>query len=75
MCCACDIQVDSFRDAVHACELDAAKQAEQLDIIRRDVENSEMAEQSLAEERTRLEENLSEAERGRANADETADRP
>ena len=66
----CDIQVDSFRDASHACEIDAAKQTEQLEIIRRDVENSEQAEQALADERAQLTENLSEVERERANADE-----
>jgi len=66
----CDIQVDSFRDAVHACELAAAKQAEQLDIIRRDVENSERSERALADERAQLTENLAEIERERTNADE-----
>ncbi len=66
----CDIQVDSFRDAVHACEIAAAKQAEQLDMIRRDVENSELNEQMLADERTQLSENLSEVERERTSADE-----
>ena len=66
----CDIQVDSFRDAVHACEIAAAKQAEQLDMIRRDVENSELSEQSLADERVQLTENLAEVERECANAGE-----
>ena len=66
----CDIQVDSFRDAVHACEIDAAKQAEQFDIIRRDVEVSRQREHALAEEKAQLSENLAEAERERANADE-----
>lgn len=66
----CDIQVDSFRDAVHACEIAAAKQAEQLDIIRRDVENSEQSEQQLADERLQLTENLTEVERECASAGE-----
>ena len=66
----CDIQVDSFRDAVHACEIAAAKQAEQLDIIRRDVEHSEQSEQTLADERASLTENLAEVERERTSADE-----
>ncbi len=66
----CDIQVDSFRDAVHACELSAAKQQEQLDIIRRDVENSEQLELRLTEERTQLSENLTGIERERTSADE-----
>jgi chromosome segregation ATPase len=62
--------VDSFRDAVHACEIAAAKQAEQLDIIRRDVEISEQSCQTLADERIQLTENLSEVERERTSADE-----
>ena len=66
----CDIQVDSFRDAVHACEIAAAKQAEQLDIIRRDVEISEQSCQTLADERIQLNENLAEVERERTSADE-----
>ncbi len=66
----CDIQVDSFRDAVHACEIAAAKQAEQLDIIRRDVEHSEQSEQQLADERLQLVDNLSEVERERDSAGE-----
>jgi chromosome segregation protein len=66
----CDIQVDSFRDAVHACEIAAAKQAEQLDIIRSDVEHSEQSEQQLADERLQLVENLAEVERERDSADE-----
>ncbi len=66
----CDIQVDSFRDAVHACEIAAAKQAEQLDIILRDVEHSEQGEQSIADERASLTENLAEVERERTNAGE-----
>ncbi len=66
----CDIQVDSFRDAAHAGELDTAKQAEQLDIIRRDVENSEQSGQALADERAQLTENLESIERERASADE-----
>lgn len=66
----CDIQVDSFRDAVHACEIAAAKQAEQLDIIRRDVENSEQSERALADERAQLCENLAQIECERLNADE-----
>jgi len=66
----CDIQVDSFRDAVHACEIAAAKQAEQLDIIRRDVEISEQSCQTLADERIQLTENLAEVERERTSADE-----
>jgi len=66
----CDIQVDSFRDAVHACEIAAAKQAEQLDIIRRDVEHSEQSEQTLADERLQLTDNLCEVERERTSADE-----
>ena len=66
----CDIQVDSFRDAVHACEIAAAKQAEQLDIILRDVEHSEQGEQTLQNERAQLTENLAEVERERTSADE-----
>ncbi len=66
----CDIQVDAFRDAVHACEIAAAKQAEQLEIIQRDVENSERLEQELAEERTQLSENLSDVEREKNSAEE-----
>ncbi|MDD4311385.1 MAG: hypothetical protein PHW41_02745, partial [Eubacteriales bacterium] len=66
----CDIQVDSFRDAVHACEIAAAKQAEQLDIIRRDVEISEQSEQTLTDEKVQLTENLAEVERERTSADE-----
>ncbi len=66
----CDIQVDSFRDAVHTCELDAAKQADQLDIIRRDVENSERLGEALQDERAQLNENLAEIERERTSADE-----
>lgn len=66
----CDIQVDSFRDAVHACEIAAAKQAEQLDIINRDVENSEQIERALLDERAQLTENLGSIERERTNADE-----
>ena len=66
----CDIQVDSFRDAVHACEIAAAKQAEQLDMIRRDVEHSEQSEQALADERLQLTDNLAEVERERTSADE-----
>ncbi len=66
----CDIQVDSFRDAAHACELEAAKQAEQLDIIQRDVERSRGQESTLEAERVQLTENLSDVERGRTDADE-----
>ncbi|MEA5047682.1 MAG: chromosome segregation protein SMC [Eubacteriales bacterium] len=66
----CDIQVDSFRDAVHACEIAAAKQAEQLEMIRRDVEISAQSEQALAEEREQLSENLAGIERERLQADE-----
>ncbi len=66
----CDIQVDAFRDAVHACELAAAKQAEQLDIIRRDAETSGQAAQTLEQERLQLSENLAEIERERTSADE-----
>ena len=66
----CDIQVDSFRDAVHACEIAAAKQAEQLDIILRDVDHSEQGEQTLQNERAQLTENLAEVERERTSADE-----
>ena len=65
----CDIQVDSFRDAVHACEIAAAKQAEQLDIIRRDVEHSQLQERELENERTQLSENLEQIERERTDAD------
>ncbi len=65
----CDIQVDSFRDAVHACEIAAAKQAEQLDIIRRDVEHSQQQERELENERAQLSENLTEIERERTDAD------
>ncbi len=65
----CDIQVDSFRDAVHACEIAAAKQAEQLDIIRRDVENSQQQERELENERAQLSENLEQIERERTDAD------
>ncbi len=65
----CDIQVDSFRDAVHACELEAAKQAEQLDIILRDVENSRGREAELERERTQLTENLADIEVERVDAD------
>ncbi|MCE5189558.1 MAG: chromosome segregation protein SMC [Eubacteriales bacterium] len=66
----CDIQVDAFRDAVHACEIAAAKQAEQLDIIRRDVENSEQLARDLENERAQLSENLAQIERERTSADE-----
>lgn len=55
---------------MHACEIAAAKQAEQLDIIRRDVENSELNEQMLTDERTQLSENLNEVERECTSADE-----
>jgi chromosome segregation protein len=65
----CDIQVDSFRDAVHACELEAAKQAEQLDIILRDVENSREREAELESERVQLTENLAGIEVERVDAD------
>ncbi len=67
----CDIQVDSFRDAVHACEIEAAKQAEQLDIIRRDVEKSRESEAELEAERLQLSENLTDVERERKSADES----
>ena len=65
----CDIQVDAFRDAVHACEIAAAKQAEQMDIIRRDVEHSEQQERELENEHVQLSENLAQIERERTSAD------
>ncbi|HWQ06365.1 MAG TPA: chromosome segregation protein SMC [Feifaniaceae bacterium] len=67
----CDIQVDAFRDAVHACEIEAAKQAEQLDMIHRDVEKSRVSEAELESERLQLSENLTDVERERKSADES----
>ena len=64
-----DIQVESFRDAAHTCELSAAKQDEQIDIIRRDAEKSREAEAALENERRQLTENLADIERERGEAD------
>ena len=67
----CDIQVDSFRDAAHACELECARQAEQIEIIERDAEKSRAGETALEQERTQLTENLGEVEREKQTADES----
>lgn len=65
----CDIQVDSFRDEAHGCELECARQAEQLDIIGRDAEKSRAQEAALEQERAQLTENLNEVEREKQSAD------
>ncbi len=64
----CDVQVDAFRDALHHCELDLAKQGEQLDIIRRDAEKAEQRRNQLTEERAQLNENLGDIARERGEA-------
>lgn len=63
-----DIQVDAFRDALHGAELDLAKQTEQLEIIRRDVEKASQAQGQLDEERMQLAENLADIEMQREAA-------
>ncbi len=61
----CDVQSDAFRNEVHACEVEAAKQQEQLDIILRDEQNSLARETAFAEEKAQIEENLTDIEKQR----------
>ena len=63
-----DVQVDAFRDAVYACELELARQGEQLDIIGRDAERAQQRRLQMDEERVQLSENLADILEQKARA-------
>lgn len=64
-----DFQIEAFRNALHECELTYAKQAEQLEIIRRDVMNLDEETADLEAEREQLAESLSDIEHQRLEAE------
>lgn len=65
----CDMQIDGFRQALREIEVEAARGAEQRDIIRRDAERSAEKEAALEAERLQISENIEDIHRERAEAD------
>lgn len=63
-----ELQTDAFREELHADEIELAKSAEKLDIIRRDMESGDEKRARLIEERDTLDENLRDLEKEREAA-------